>query len=177
MIQAPDPPTDFKASEGLAPPRPNLGPEPMDADRSSTLMIALLLVGGVILVAALLVFRRRWTVHQTIETTKWTAGDSAEAQLLALRQRARALLAARFGPALRARTTEELADDPHLAEALGVEKLDQLIALLRAGDRLLFDGDSPMRAPDDPMSELAVGSDLLDAIARSRLSSGNNKNS
>lgn len=176
MIQALAQPADFKTSEGLAPPRPNLGPEPMDADGSPALMIALLL-GGFIILAALLALRRRWTVHQMAETAKWTAEGSAEARLLALRERARALLAARLGPALRARTTEELADDAHLAEALGPEKLTQLIALLRAGDRLLFDGDSPMEPLGVPMSELAAWSDLLGAIARSRLGSGDNKNS
>lgn len=174
MIDPPGQSEDSTIGESLAPPQPNLGPEPMDAGGSLVPAVVLLL-NGLVALAALLILRRRWSKRQEAERSTPPPDDSPEARLLALRERARSLLAARFGPSLRARTTEELADDAQVAEALGADKLAQLTALLRAGDRLLFDGDSPMDASDAPPPELEAWSNLLDAIARSRLGSESKK--
>ena len=167
MIQPPGQPKDPASAGSLAPPRPNLGPEPMGADDSLAQLAISLMLGGVIL-AALMVLWRRWRAQRIFDRPKPSVDDSSEARLLALRERARTILAARFGPALRARTTEEIAADARVAEALGGDDLARLMGLFRAGDRVLFDRDSGLEPHGDPSSELAAWSALLDALSRAR---------
>jgi len=167
VIQLPGQPTDSAPIESLAPPRPNLGPEPMDSD-GSLAQLVIILLGGLIIFAALAGLRWWRSSHSIAATAKPPIDDSPETRLLALRERARTILAARFGPALRARTTEELADDARLAEAIGEDDLARLTELLRAGDRALFDRDSAAETNGDPSANLAAWSALLDSLARSR---------
>lgn len=47
-------------------------------------------------------------------------------------------LAGRFGPSWRAKTTEEIATDPRLSEALGDERTGRLLSFLAAADRAKF---------------------------------------
>src|SRR5262249_29502606 len=66
----------------------------------------------------------------------------------------RAALAARFGAAWQARTTEEIAADPGLSATLHVETIAGLVAFLGDADRAKFDDrqglqpPSPSPAPD-----------------------------
>ena len=59
-------------------------------------------------------------------------------RLVALSMSTKNALAARFGPTWRAKTTEELAAEPTLAEVLGPEPLRELIEFLDRIDRLKF---------------------------------------
>ena len=169
MIQQPKQSAAAAAAvEALAPPRPNLGPEPLSADGSSALLVSALLVGLLIFAASVVAWRRRRLADQTIEPPGSPRDDSPEARLLALRERARTILARRFGPALRARTTEEMAADARLAETLGNDDLARLTSLLRAGDRVLFDRATDAEPDGDPSADLADWTALLDALSRSR---------
>jgi hypothetical protein len=69
-------------------------------------------------------------------------------QLIAGSEAVRQALAARFGPAWRAKTTEELADRPELAERLGAERTARLVALLEAADRAKFADPDGLDLPD-----------------------------
>jgi hypothetical protein len=60
--------------------------------------------------------------------------------MAALAERAREALAARFGPAWKARTTEEVAGSAELAAELGPETLARLVAFLQDADRAKFAG-------------------------------------
>jgi hypothetical protein len=64
--------------------------------------------------------------------------DTPDAQLLSLAVQARETLATRFGPALRARTTEEISSDAVVKEALGEEHFASLIRLLSTADHWKF---------------------------------------
>jgi hypothetical protein len=57
---------------------------------------------------------------------------------LSLAVQARETLATRFGPSLRARTTEEIAADPQVKEALGDDHFAALIRLLSTADHWKF---------------------------------------
>jgi len=169
VIQQPDQSAATAASvETLAPPRPNLGPEPLSAEGSPILLISVSL-GCLLLLAALaILWRRRRSADQTTEPPGAPGDESPEARLLALRERARAILTRRFGPALRARTTEEVAADAQLAEALGSDELARLTNLLRAGDRVLFDHATAAEQDGDPSADLADWTALLDSLSRTR---------
>ena len=70
-------------------------------------------------------------------------------RLVALSKSTRNALAARFGTTWRAKTTEELAAEPLLAEVLGPEPLRDLIEFLDRIDRLKFatERSNPIRQP------------------------------
>jgi hypothetical protein len=88
-------------------------------------------------------------------------------RLVALSASTRQALTARFGATWRAKTTEELAAEPKLAEVLGPEPLKNLIEFLDRVDRLKFAAErsSQMRQPLD--SELALWSPrIAELIAR-----------
>lgn len=167
MIQPPGQSPDPAPAESLAPPRPNLGPEPLEPGAILIQLASVLLIGAFILAALFALWRWR-SRHRITSPTKPMIDDSPEARLIALRERARTILAARFGPTVRARTTEELADDARMAEALGNDNLVQLANLLHAGDRALFDRDSATEAGDDQSANLTAWSDMLDSLSRSR---------
>jgi len=76
-----------------------------------------------------------------------TAADQVDptprGRLVALANTTKNALAAQFGPTWRAKTTEELAADPVLAEVLGPEPLGELIEFLDGIDRLKFAPERP----------------------------------
>ncbi|WP_337173079.1 hypothetical protein [Paludisphaera sp.] len=121
--------------EILALPRPNPGPEPWGDDAGGAGWLVVSLAAVAIVVAALGWRRRR----RVAPPGPLRVADDAppEDRLLGLCDRLRADLAARLGPALRARTTEELAVDPRVAELFG-DDLSRLVDILTEGDRLKF---------------------------------------
>lgn len=66
--------------------------------------------------------------------------ESARERMIAWSVAIRESLAVRFGPAWRAKTTEEIAGDPRLAAALGAERTARLLEFLAAADRAKFAG-------------------------------------
>jgi hypothetical protein len=124
----------------LVPPRPNLGPEPWSEERSSPW--PLLGVGPVLaaLLAGLIwmIRRRRGRRRAVLPPQPVASLDTPDAQLLSLAVQARETLATRFGPSLRARTTEEIAADTQVKEALGDDHFASLIRLLSTADHWKF---------------------------------------
>ncbi len=125
----------------LVPPRPNPGPEPWSEIRSPPLpfwatavLLAVVLVG----VWTIVRHRRARRTHVTAARRAINHDDSPSGKLLTLAEEVRGTLIAKFGPAMRARTTEEIAADPLVREALGEQRLDPLIRLLAEADRWKF---------------------------------------
>jgi hypothetical protein len=77
-------------------------------------------------------------------------------RLVALSSSAKSALATRFGPAWRAKTTEELAVEPALRALLGPEMLQELIAFLDRIDRLKFAPERPNHTGRSLDQELAA---------------------
>jgi hypothetical protein len=127
-------------ARSLVPPRPNLGPEPWSEipGRGRTWLVVPVLVA---LVGAWLAWRivraRRKRSSQGAVSLE-PLDESPRGRLVALSSSAKTALAARFGPAWRAKTTEELAVEPALAELLGPDLLRELIEFLDRTDRLKF---------------------------------------
>jgi hypothetical protein len=120
----------------LVPPRPNLGPEPWSEERSS--LWPLLGVGLVLAAAVWMISRRRRKRRAVSPPKPVTSLDTPDAQLLSLAVQARETLATRFGPSLRARTTEEISNDAVVKEALGDDHFQSLIRLLSTADHWKF---------------------------------------
>jgi hypothetical protein len=126
---------------GLVPPRPNLGPEPW----SDPVPIALILwVAGAVACLLLIWLARNRLRRGRIEQARFNLSNqeprdtTPRGQLVALSHSVRELLASQFGSVWRAKTTEELAAEPQLAELLGHEQLQELIRFLDQVDRLKF---------------------------------------
>jgi hypothetical protein len=84
-------------------------------------------------------------------------GDtSPRGQLVALSQSIRDSLAIQFGTAWRAKTTEELAAEPRLAELLGHDQLQELVRFLDQVDRLKFAPERSNRHHESLERELAA---------------------
>jgi hypothetical protein len=87
----------------------------------------------------------------------------------------REALVARFGASWRARTTEEIAADATLAEALGPEPTARLVEFLSDADRAKFDDRDglqppvPDDLPDWLIAFVAPTSNVPAAGARSRI--------
>ncbi|MGC8643318.1 MAG: hypothetical protein ACP5XB_25960 [Isosphaeraceae bacterium] len=85
--------------------------------------------------------RRRRKARDTRTATSGrgiSLDDSPSGKLLNLAEEVRGTLITRFGPTMRARTTEEIAADSQLKEVLGAERLDTLVHLLGEADRWKF---------------------------------------
>jgi hypothetical protein len=139
-------------------PRPNLGPEPWPSDDFRP---GLLIACGVLALALLFVLvrtaRRRSRKPKAARAVEpAAASDSPSAQLLDLALQARESLATRFGPALRARTTEEISADIEVKNVLGDDQFAALIRLLVTADRWKF----------APFPENGQGELLLEELPR-----------
>ena len=128
-------------ARGLVPPRPNLGPEPW----SDPPPIALLLwVAGALACLVLIWFARRRLRRSRVgragaHLSNYGPSDTTpRGRLVAHSHSIRDVLANQFGTAWRAKTTEELAADPRLAEVLGQDQLQALIRFLDQVDQLKF---------------------------------------
>ncbi len=139
----------------LVPPRPNLGPEPLPPSRLST---GPLVLGGLalaFLIAIALVARRRRRPRRSRTTATQAPprarnGDpsSPRDRMIDWSDAVREALVARFGPAWRAKTTEEIAVEDALVPALGDEQAALLVRFLAAADRLKFAQEGePAREP------------------------------
>ncbi|WP_165249709.1 hypothetical protein [Paludisphaera soli] len=124
--------------EALVPPRPNLGPEPWRDDSPAASWPAWIALALLAACVAAWIARKRRPGGAAAPGLSAESDDSPETRLVALGVFVRKVMAARLGPALRARTTEEIAADPRLAERLDAEDLGRLVAILGAGDRVKF---------------------------------------
>jgi len=145
----------------LTPPRPNLGPEPWRDEPASALWIWLALAAAACLTIATVRRRRRTAGVPAFAQAEFN--ESPEVRLVALSDGLRAVLAARLGPAIRARTTEEIAADPRLAGRLDAEDLGRLAVILGACDRVKFSGPGADEAYRDRLPEWAQWAGSLDA--------------
>jgi hypothetical protein len=129
----------------LVPPRPNLGPELWPKERPYELYW---LAAGIPALAII-----GWIFWKLVRRPTARSGHGAAAaeqvdptprgRLVALANSTKNALAAQFGPTWRAKTTEELAADPVLAEVLGPAPLGELIEFLDGIDRLKFAPERP----------------------------------
>lgn len=127
----------------LVPPRPNLGPEPWGEDRdhiSTPLVVVLSLLLLLLLMLLAWALRRPLLRKRPIQSASLSlpADATPSARLLNLSDEVREKLAGQFGATIRARTTEELARDLQLREALGATPFEQLLQLLSTADRCKF---------------------------------------
>ena len=131
--------------QSLVPPRKNLGPEPWP-DTSSYQRLWTVTAGLALLVVAWFSWRsvrRRLGRSLERQAAPETLDVTSRGRLVALSTSAKSALAARFGSTWRAKTTEELAVEPALAELLGPEMLQELIEFLDLIDRLKFAPERP----------------------------------
>lgn len=164
----------------LVPPRPNLGPEPWpDAGHDHWWYFGLGAAVCALAAIGLPLWRRgRRRPPASPQSQAETAAETPEGRLLQLAELARETLASRFGPSIRARTSEELREDPQLREALGESGLSELMVLLEAADRRKFaplpspDRPEPVPVPDPVLAELSAWEAwcrrLADNLARTR---------
>ena len=140
---------DAAPATTLVPPYPNLGPEPMS--RSYDLPPVWVLLPGLlaVLFAALhlsRIARRRTPTARasgspTAGLDRRSSADSALDRVVELSDTFRETLVGRFGEAWRAKTTEEIAQEPQLHEALGTDAAGGLLAFLHIADLAKFAGD------------------------------------
>jgi hypothetical protein len=126
---------------GLVPPRPNLGPEPWTDDPPIMAVVVATVAVASLLSAWLLwrLFRRRRARAARPSVIGGNPpDDTPRGQILALSDSIREALIRQFGTAWRAKTTEELAEDSQLEQALGQEPLEELIRFLDRVDLLKF---------------------------------------
>jgi hypothetical protein len=132
----------------LVPPRPNLGPEPMEPASSTEWW-----VGGLLIILCLLavlpktfaLLRRRLAARRnahprTTEPRTSRPGPevAARARMLWYSTVVREELARRFGESWSAKTTEEIAARSELEAQLGPEQAARLVDFLQAADRAKF---------------------------------------
>jgi hypothetical protein len=128
------------AVRSLVPPRPNLGPEPWsESAKLDGLWLAVAAIGAVVAgLVAWRIVRRGRSWRNAPDSSPAVLDPTPRGRLVALSITAKSALAARFGLNWRAKTTEELATQPALAELLGPEMLGELIEFLDRVDRIKF---------------------------------------
>jgi hypothetical protein len=141
----------------LVPPRPNLGPEPWTTSTSLNPNWLLLAIPCVVVVVWVFWthLRRGLARSRPDGATPDEPDITPRGRLVALSMSTKNALAARFGPTWRAKTTEELAAEPILAEFLGPEPLRELIEFLDRIDRLKFAVERPNQIRQPLENELA----------------------
>jgi hypothetical protein len=145
-------------ARSLIPPQPNLGPEPWSNTPSLDPVWPVVAAVFAIIAAWLAwrIGRRRRIRSPEGPVSPHALDESPRGRLVALSASAKTALATRFGSAWRAKTTEELAVEPSLAELLGPEMLRELIDFLDRIDRLKFAPHRANRAPQSLEEELAA---------------------
>jgi hypothetical protein len=98
-----------------------------------------------------------------------SAAVTARERVVDLSESVREALAARFGESWRAKTTEEIASEPSLAETLGALSAEHLIGFLQVADLVKFAADRlpgylPEIEPDLQRAEAEAGA-WLEALA------------
>lgn len=165
-----------EAPRMLVPPRPNPGPEPWSEVRSSQWSVLAALLLAMWLVVGWTILRRRRQHHGVRNAASGrvvSVDDSPSAKLLILAEEVRGTLITRFGPTMRARTTEEIAADPQVKEILGEQRLDPLIRLFEEADHWKF-ATQPGNGREQSLLENLSGWDawhralLADSAARAR---------
>lgn len=136
---------ETSASTPTLPPRPNLGPEPLGESRSPVALLGFVCFALLVLALVVTWFRarRRNRMRPAPQppAQRSEPADVPGAQphsLVALAQRCRDALVARFGDRWAAKTTEEIGADRELADQLGSEPVSDLLRLLREADRIKF---------------------------------------
>ena len=134
----------------IRPPRPNLGPEPPDADpwlvsfaESIRSRAACWIAGLLALAAAMVVRRRRRLVHASLLARAGEPRPELEARPRArstsmdlFAREVRILLANQFGPAWLAKTTEEIREHSRSLQGwLSAEDILEMLDLLEEADR------------------------------------------
>ena len=127
-------------ARSLVPPRPNLGPESWPASQPvDPLWLFLAIPASAFVIWAFWrILRRTLARSRPDRATPDETDVTPRGRLVALSTSTKNALAARFGTTWRAKTTEELAAEPLLAEVLGPEPLQELIEFLDRIDRLKF---------------------------------------
>lgn len=159
----------------LVPPRPNLGPEPWAAPRALDplwLLMIIPLSAAVIGVCSWL-FRRGFSRPGPEIANSGAPDTTPRGRLVALSISTKNALAVRFGATWRAKTTEELADEPILVELLGPEPLADLIKFLDRIDRLKFAPERSNHIRQPLENELADWGPRISALI-ARIESKNN---
>jgi hypothetical protein len=143
--------------QSLVPPRKNLGPEPWPEPSPLEPFWIFLAVSTSVLVASACwrLFGRARARSRPAGTTTDLPDLTPRGRLVALSNSTKNALAARFGASWRAKTTEELAAEPTLAEILGPEPLKELIEFLDRIDRLKFAVERPNQIRQPLEAELA----------------------
>ncbi len=136
----------------LVPPRPNLGPEPLEPPWPATAI--LLGVGAGLMIVLLLAWRLRRRKPRSPPPPARAVppeidSGSPREQMIARSTAVREALSIRFGNGWRAKTTEEIAADTGLANALGADRAEWLIGFLREADRAKFADMSDLLAYSD----------------------------
>lgn len=133
----------------LVPPRPNLGPDPFPPPVVSTRTLTALGVIVPLIFLGLIGLRRRFKSRRrpppprvVASRTPVTEPSSARDWMIVWSDSVRDALVERFGPSWRAKTTEEIATDERLADALGSEQAAQLLMFLNEADRAKFAAES-----------------------------------
>lgn len=143
-------------------PRPNPGPEPAEAPSSPWLPIAIL----IIILAAVLGLgyatrarrRKRSARVATRGSDPVAVSDDPRERWAAWSLAVREALAERFGPAWRAKTTEEIAAEPQLREVLEADRAGELLEHLAEADRVKFaDAGYRLAEPDFAMLAALAG--------------------
>ncbi len=128
-------------------PRPNLGPEPWSSASPVWTPLELgIVVAMVVLIATLAVLKRRRlraaARDERLGTSDLDVADLTPSQrLVASSAAVRAALIAEFGPTWGARTTQEIAADPLLADRLGPVAAESVVDYLDQVDRAKFAGE------------------------------------
>lgn len=146
----------------FTPPRPNPGPEPWPEPAPAVGVWIVIAAAAVVLGWWGLSRRRRSALAKP--TARSGRDPSAAESLIELALTARGSLAARLGPAWRARTTEEIARDGALREALGDAVFEPLVQFLGRVDTLKFAVDEP--AAEGLAAELERWSAWTDELER-----------